>query len=496
MFSVAHTQCPLTCNNNVNFSLDSNGEGTILPEMILEGDYTGCGPFEISLLDPATNNPIIPAAAQIDVNCNHVGSYTVEVVDITSNNSCWSTIIIEDKLDACIYDFGVDTLVCRYLPRTASWNLGTEVTLNGNPIQQINEFLDIIPKADLVIGNNTLNFPPSSSSQPLNSVSTLDLVYAQRFITEEEDEYPLRAVLFDVDDSGYLGINDLFTARQLILGMITEVPAKNYLFVPVQYEFPVDFDPYDFTNLDFRNFDFDDSSVTNEDLEFYVYQIGDINTVEDSLGGVSTTTRSEKKILIEDLQVNAGQTYEVPVTIRGEGLNTFGAQVAFDFTNISMDDVESNYAGNVLWSNEVSIEDYRVQLLHNEIQEDWKFVLKFTATTSGKLSDLISLNSDFNNSIANLSQELDLELEFFETSSVKELLDINTTWNGDQLIIGLNQFAEGDLILSTTDGRTLHSQGFEGSEVILSNDAMQVPGLYILSIKSEGNIYAKKIVVL
>ncbi len=496
MLSVAHTQCILTCNSFVNFSLDNNGQGTITADMIIEGSATGCSDLEIALFHPVwVNNQLTPWATALDVDCADIGDFVITVREVGGNgSSCWGNILIEDKLEACTPQFGPDTLVCQYIRRTSFGPLYTDVTLNGAPIEEVYDWMDIIPKSALTPGQNTLSFPPATEQFPLAGLSTLDLVHAQRFISIDDYTYPLRSVLFDLDDSGYLGVNDLFLGRQLILGMIATVPAKSNLFVPVNYEFPSDFDPFDFTDLDFRNFTFDDATVTNEDLKFYTYQMGDINEVLDSLTSGNATVRSNKKIIIEDFDMLSGQSYTVPVKIQGEGFNMFGAQLSFDFSGISIEDIRSAYGSNVLMSNEVTQNDYRIQLLDEESHNTWEFEITFTANSEGRLSDVIALNTLFNNTVANVNGEDGLEIEFVETSSVEEYMDFETLWQGDQLIVRFIEYVDGRISINSIDGKGLYMQNFGGQELVLTKDIMSSPGIYILTVESKGLVHSKKVV--
>ncbi len=72
----------LSCLNNLNVSLDQNGEVVMDAEMILFG-----GPYDFNAMK------VEPSVFY----CAEIGEQTVSVTDTTSNNSCWSTVQIEDK---------------------------------------------------------------------------------------------------------------------------------------------------------------------------------------------------------------------------------------------------------------------------------------------------------------------------------------------------------------------------------------------------------------
>ena len=94
----------IACNNSINISLDANCQAVITPDMILEGSNYGCyndyvimvleghDPNDPQLILPTNNNgfPIISPA--------YVGdTLTVKITDPDTGNSCWGSIVIEDK---------------------------------------------------------------------------------------------------------------------------------------------------------------------------------------------------------------------------------------------------------------------------------------------------------------------------------------------------------------------------------------------------------------
>jgi len=96
-----NAQCSLACNGTTQVSLDVNCEALITPEMILNDQATSCpgGVFEVVVMDntntPIPTSPVVPAGY-----CDQV--LYVKVVDLTSGNTCWGEILVEDKLGPVI----------------------------------------------------------------------------------------------------------------------------------------------------------------------------------------------------------------------------------------------------------------------------------------------------------------------------------------------------------------------------------------------------------
>lgn len=89
----------LVCDDNVQVSLDTNGCAVITPDVILEGiNGSGVGCYEVNITTPVGQN------LGDKVTCDNIGqTLTVNVASLCEDNSCWGTIIIEDKL-APVFD--------------------------------------------------------------------------------------------------------------------------------------------------------------------------------------------------------------------------------------------------------------------------------------------------------------------------------------------------------------------------------------------------------
>ncbi len=77
----------MSCNDNINVSLDMDCQVVLGADMLLEGGAYGCyDHFDINVSGGVTGNVI-----------TQPGTYTVTITDPDTGNSCWSTINVEDK---------------------------------------------------------------------------------------------------------------------------------------------------------------------------------------------------------------------------------------------------------------------------------------------------------------------------------------------------------------------------------------------------------------
>jgi hypothetical protein len=103
MFEYANPTETLTCNDNVQISLDQAGTGILGADMILEGGPYGCYDDYIVTIDGASNG--------LDCSMIGAGSIMVMVEDPETGNTCWSNIIVEDKIGpdcVTVSDYTVD----------------------------------------------------------------------------------------------------------------------------------------------------------------------------------------------------------------------------------------------------------------------------------------------------------------------------------------------------------------------------------------------------
>lgn len=80
---------PMACKSVVNYTLERDCTAPVLAGDFLLGAPKGFGGYMVTIMD---GNTVVP-----QVNASHVNKYlTVKITDLTGN-SCWSTMLVEDK---------------------------------------------------------------------------------------------------------------------------------------------------------------------------------------------------------------------------------------------------------------------------------------------------------------------------------------------------------------------------------------------------------------
>ena len=99
----------MTCNTGEQVSLGPDCVTTVEPDEVLEGTYPDYSIFEVIVTYPAGTNMYNPPN---QVDDTHIGGpINVEVFNTVTQNACWGSIIVEDKLPPildCPQDYEID----------------------------------------------------------------------------------------------------------------------------------------------------------------------------------------------------------------------------------------------------------------------------------------------------------------------------------------------------------------------------------------------------
>ncbi len=176
---------------------------------------------------------------------------------------------------------------------------------------------------------------PINDNDPLNGVSTLDIVLIQRHILDLQSlDSPYKVLAADINNSGSLSASDLVELRKLILGINADfVENDSWIFVPRHYEFEDPMNPYSVS----KNYYINEFLSDDMDVDFVGIKIGDVNSsVEVSLNSkVSSENRSISSIYCENITLRKGEKSLIPVYADFD-MNIFGLQFSLSSTNFDI----------------------------------------------------------------------------------------------------------------------------------------------------------------
>ncbi len=491
-FSIGQT-CVTVCNSFINFSLDQNGEGFITPDMIDEGSWGDCD-LQVELLSNGVS--IMGPADTLFIDCSFQGTFDLSLVDAISGSACWGQILIEDVQGFCNDDVGPGNLPLAITGQNTSW-ITTDIDLNGNLLESVHQFLYAIPEANILSGENVINFPATPGNVGLGIISTLDLVEIMK-IFEFGTNNPMRAIMADIDDSGYLGINDLVILREFILAIIANIPAENTLYVNENYVFDPNFDPFDF-DVNFREFTFNSDTLSNVSFNFDAYSYGDISSIDSISSNTETEVRSgSEKMIIDEQSMEQGQIYSININLESD-IDLIAAQTGIHLKDLKVVEIEHNYS-SIEFMHTLVDGELKVSYVPTTINEQLSFTLIVEAEQNGVTSDFISLSDEFEQQVVNYENHNDINLVFQSPSFTKEeLLEQfhlapNPTY--DVLFITLPESQNVQMDILSADGLLIKRMTPNTNSVMISKEDLPTSGMYFIQLDVDGNRITKKFVIL
>jgi len=422
------------CLNGLATELMQSGMIQIWAKDLDRGSYDNCTPSDkldirihhLSLGSvPTTLEGVQDLPKQVTLNCIYLGTQTVRlyVIDEEGNwDFCETHVIIQDNMGACD-GLEPQASLARIEGTIMDWNGNTveEVMVRSSNSAEMMTHEGGTYNFDLAM-NESYTITPEKDVNPLNGVSTFDLVLISKHILgSAKFTNAYQYIAADVNQSGSVTAFDMVQVRRLILNLQTEFTNNtSWKFVASTYEFTSE-NPAaeDYNTI---------SSVANLDhdmqMDFTAVKIGDINgnARTNSLMAIeSRSTKGTFTINVDDVKVKAGQTYKVDFVT--EQLATIeGYQFTLDMGNLQFEQLNNGVT---------SIENFGLhQIESGWITTSWNqpsivtpqpstvlFTMEFTATADGQLSEQLSII------------DRPTTVEAYSTEADGELLDVKLSFN-------------------------------------------------------------------
>ncbi len=341
----------------------------------------------------------------------------------------------------------------------------------------------------------------------MNGVSTLDLVLIQRHILGLENlDSAYKLIAADVNNDGAVTAIDLIELRKLILGIYEELPSNSsWRFVDAAQTLDVN-SPWNFDEtIDIYNL-----STDMIDENFVGIKVGDVNqsVIANATSG-STEDRSSSVVNIEfeDIQVEAGQTFDLAVN--ADGFNSiYGYQFTLATNGLELITVN---AGAI----DVSEDNFGVH--SGSVTTSWNsetpvnatgalFTMTFKARTSGLISELIDINSEITRAEAYVGSNLDI-VNIDMNSGAKA--DVNFALYQNEpnpfttnTIVGFELPLSADATFTVLDVtgkvvKTVNGNFAKGyNEIELSKSDLGAAGVYYYQLESGDFTATKKMIII
>jgi hypothetical protein len=339
----------------------------------------------------ASGNPI----TNVTFTCNELGTQCVELwaIDAQGNaDYCETYVIVQDNLGNCPVGNHINVAGALKTEMTEGVEEAT-VTVSGistfTPPYSYFDLTDDNGNYQLV--NNvpldaTFTIAPEKDDNPLNGVTTYDLVLISKHILGLEPlNSPYKMIAADANKSGSITTFDIVELRKLILGIYTELPNNtSWRFVDKAFVFPNPNNPFQAAfpeTVSVAN-----AMTTQFGKDFAGVKIGDVNSSAVANANMQAEERTDGTALfdVEDRDVKAGEEFEV----------TFKAAQQLKGFQFTMTLNGVNAIGVV---NSDQVTDNNFNLLPQDamaisIDGAQAFTVRFRAMKSGKLSEMLGVS--------------------------------------------------------------------------------------------------------
>ncbi|MBL7815888.1 MAG: T9SS type A sorting domain-containing protein [Saprospiraceae bacterium] len=450
---------------------------------------------------PATAPSVNIGTKTLSFDCSELGSQGVRVwaVDKAGNwTYALTTITVQDNNNICHRVFVLGTI--RTESNQIVNNVTAVATVNGavvatTPVSQgsFNMSLNASENVQVrAVKDNNDDFA--------QGVTTFDIAkISQHVLDVDKLPSPYKLIAADVDKSGEIDAMDMLYMRRFILRIAPSLPAGNFRFIDKTYIFRNPSNPF---GEDFPEVINIPQLNGNTSANFIAVKLGDVNNTYAALSPRSSRTLT---FTTDDIDLVAGKEYTITIALNNEDATAF--QGTFNFNGAKVKLVK---AGD--WSN---FTHNNFGIFNNAVTTSWNgkpqgaaevMTIHFVANRSGKLSDVLSINSALTPALANdaMGNEMNLRLAF-DTGKVSggefALYQNQPNPMANETTIGFNLPKDGSarLTITATNGKVVkvinntYKAGF--NSISIQKSDLGANGVYYYRLDTETHSSTKKMIL-
>ena len=482
-----------TNNCSVSFTA-TPGAGVINVTMA-----SGSLPFTVSWSGPSTSFYYITSGNSYTIPSLVAGTYNVIVTDA---NGCYSSqsITVGAQTQAAIRG-----------------KIANEI---GASVENVRVNLDGHDGAPVVTGttgsyqfavpmHNNYIVTPQKEVNPLNGVSTFDLVLISKHILGiQQLDTPYKHIAADINKSGSITAFDMVQLRQLILNITPDFPNnESWRFVDANYQFATN-NP---ENESFAEIAAINDLSADMDAHFVAVKVGDVsgNAVANVLASSEARSFNGAAIFnMEDQTFERGELVEVAFNLKDMN-QVLGYQFTIDIDPRVAKIVELK-EGIATEANFGLMNTERGQLTTSWNQSSTvdtgssMFTLKLRANQAGRLSDIIQLNSDLTakEAYSDGGELLDVTLDFGVTEKAFKLYQNTPNPFKDVTTISfdLPETTTVQLMIFDVSGKLMKSINGEFNkgynEVQINKSELAENGVYFYTLETAGHVAKKRMILI
>ncbi len=453
------------------------------------GSYDNCGPVTCYIQTPApgagapvptiaaTTSKATPTVMAPMASFNCVGAQTVAlwVRDAAGNfDYCETYIEIQNNMGApnvaaCVTGPVAGNKVAAAVKTEVGNAANATVAFEATGFANAIKMKTLAGIAGSAYANNgaTVKVSAENDSNPLNGVSTLDLVLISKHILGTQPIASNYAqIAADVNNSGKISTADLVELRKMILGIQSNFSNNT---------------SWKFFGANMQQLVTINNIAKDETVNFTAVKIGDINGNADA---TLAAGRSTVNFNVADATLAAGQ--EVKVVMNNKEAEGFQFAMNYDAASLEVVSVDENSA--VLENGTITT-----------AQVGTEFAVTFKAKNNVQLSKAISLGSAINGEAVVNGTSANVAINFNNATSTFELAQNQPNPFRGATVVSFSTPVAGDYTMTITDmaGRTV--QSINGTAVKGTNNVnveMTSAGVFNYTVKTSNFTATKKMVVI
>ncbi|MCS6929506.1 MAG: hypothetical protein NZM43_08435 [Saprospiraceae bacterium] len=351
-------------------------------------------------------------------DCSNLGFNLVQlwVMDLTGNTDfCETFVHVQDNVKVCNSTNGsvaglIQTESGKGL-EDATLQLYVTDAQGTVEMQAITEPDGYYFVPNALLKGSTTTVKPVKNNDPLNGVSTFDLVLINRHILGIEPlSTPYKMIAADANNSRSITTFDIVELRKLILGLYTELPNNtSWRFVARDYLFPEPLNPFKEVFPERR--DIHNSVEDHLSVDFIAIKVGDVNgnAITNSFTRIGERSAGTLLFDVEDRVVRRGEVFTVRIT---PSEPVTGYQFTLNHPGLELIDIVPG-RGMSLEHFGIHPEEQAVTVSNDALEQVDGFSLIFRAHTDGLLRQHLQLSNQITKAEAYRADEfLEVALRF------------------------------------------------------------------------------------
>ena len=392
--------------------------------------------------DNCTAKPDLQFSYSSDVNdtvrtftCLNLGINTLEVWltdELGNQDFCTAELTVQDNMSACTNNSKIAIGGSTKNEEGEAVN-DVQMTISGQgqatiKTNDLGEFMF----TNIPAGHD-YSLTPFKNDDLRNGVSTMDLVLISKHVLNVAKlDSPYKLIAADVNNSGSITTLDVVAARKVVLFVSSEFPGNaSWRFIDKDHVFTNPQNPFTESFAEVVNL----NNLTNDELkaDFISVKIGDVNgdAIPNNLLGVEDRTFNEQlNLTLHNQTFEKGDFITVTFKLEeNESLAGLQSTINFDPTVLQLEEVmeglvnRENLGLTLLQNGAITLswDNANNQTLSHE---HTLFSLQFQTLAAGKLSEWLSLSSNYTTAEAYATDGnvYNLDLKFTEGDSTDELV--------------------------------------------------------------------------